>query len=42
MPATPKVQSRQLIAQTRIFRVEAVDLQFSNGEQRCYERLLGA
>jgi len=41
MPATPKIQSRQLIAQTRIFRVEEIDLQFSNGQQRCYERLLG-
>jgi ADP-ribose diphosphatase len=41
MAQLPKARSRKLIAQSRIFRVEEVDLQFSNGEQRCYERLLG-
>jgi ADP-ribose diphosphatase len=41
MPDTPKICSREVIAQTRIFRVEAIDLHFSNGEQRRYERLLG-
>jgi ADP-ribose diphosphatase len=29
------------MAQTNVFRVESVALQFSNGEQRQYERLLG-
>ena len=41
MPEAPKVLSRQLVAESRIFRVEQVDLAFSNGEQRSYERLLG-
>lgn len=41
MPETPKIQSRELIAKTRIFRIEEIALQFSNGEQRRYERLLG-
>jgi ADP-ribose diphosphatase len=41
MVKLPKALSRKLIAQSRIFRVEEVNLQFSNGEQRQYERLLG-
>ena len=41
MTQPPKALSRELVAQSRIFRVEAVDLAFSNGEQRRYERLLG-
>ncbi|MES9993271.1 MAG: ADP compounds hydrolase NudE [Candidatus Thiodiazotropha sp.] len=41
MSKPPTILSQQLIAQTRLFRVEQLDLQFGNGEQRCYERLLG-
>jgi ADP-ribose diphosphatase len=41
MARIPKALSRKVITQTRIFRVEAMDLQFSNGERRHYERLLG-
>ena len=41
MSQPPKTLARELVTQSRIFRVEAVDLQFSNGEQRRYERLLG-
>lgn len=41
MAQLPKALARELIAQSRLFRVEAVDLEFSNGEQRRYERLLG-
>ncbi len=41
MPQLPKALARELVARSRIFRVEAVDLEFSNGEQRRYERLLG-
>ena len=41
MPQPPKALSRELVARSRIFRVEAVELEFSNGEQRRYERLLG-
>jgi ADP-ribose diphosphatase len=37
----PKIVSQQLIAETRIFRVEQLGLEFSNGEKRIYERLLG-
>jgi ADP-ribose diphosphatase len=41
MPKPPKILSRELIARSRIFRVEQIDLRFANGEQRRYERLLG-
>jgi len=42
MKSKPEVTRRELIAKTRIFKVEALDLTFSNGEQRQYERLLGS
>ncbi len=41
MPAKPKILGRRLAAATRIFRIEALDLEFSNGVQRTYERILG-
>ncbi|MCG6861671.1 MAG: ADP compounds hydrolase NudE [Chromatiaceae bacterium] len=41
MAAKPKVLERRLVAETRIFRVEQVDLEFSNGNRRCFERVLG-
>ena len=41
MREKPKILQQKLLAQTRIFRIEELDLQFSNGEQRTYERLLG-
>jgi ADP-ribose diphosphatase len=41
MSKLPTILSRQLIAKTRLFRVEQLDLEFSNGQNRQYERLLG-
>ena len=35
----PKILSVATIAKTRIFEVQAVDLRFSNGEERQFERL---
>jgi ADP compounds hydrolase len=35
----PKINKRTEIAKTRYFRIEEVDLEFSNGEKRIYERL---
>ncbi|WP_373818842.1 ADP compounds hydrolase NudE [Glaesserella sp.] len=35
----PEILSISTIAKTRIFEVQSVDLRFSNGEQRTYERL---
>lgn len=37
----PSIDRREIIAKTRLFAVEALDLTFSNGEKRQYERLLG-
>lgn len=42
MPTQPRVTGRRLIVQTGVFRVEEIDLEFSNGERRRYERLLGS
>ena len=41
MSNRPRILARRLAAQSRIFRVEAVDLEFVNGERRTYERILG-
>ncbi|VEI48946.1 adenosine nucleotide hydrolase NudE [Actinobacillus equuli] len=35
----PKILNVETIAKTRIFEVQAVDLRFSNGEERTFERL---
>lgn len=35
----PEVLAVEVIAKTRIFEVQSVDLRFSNGEERTYERL---
>lgn len=39
MPNRPKILKQTILAQTRQFRIEALDLEFSNGERRQYERL---
>ena len=41
MRKLPEILSNQQVARTRIFRVEQLELRFSNGEQRTYERLRG-
>ena len=35
----PEIKSVSVIAKTRVFEVQSVDLRFSNGEERTYERL---
>ena len=40
MKKKPKIIRREEIARTRIFKVEELDLEFSNGEKRTYERLV--
>jgi ADP-ribose diphosphatase len=37
----PIIHSQTIIAETRQFRIEALDLEFSSGEFRQYERLAG-
>jgi len=38
----PKIIAQKQVAKSRLFAIEQVDLTFSNGEQRQYERMLGA
>lgn len=42
MPNKPKVLNRAIVAQSRLFRIEQVDLRFSNGVETHYERMLGS
>lgn len=37
----PEITQTEVIANTRLFTVESVHLNFSNGEQRVYERIRG-
>lgn len=41
MPKIPTLTDSRVITKTNVFRIEARDLTFSNGEQRQYERLSG-
>ena len=38
----PTINGRKIVAQSRLFRVEQVDLAFSNGETRTFERMAGS
>lgn len=38
MPQKPKINRIENIANSRLFHIESVDLEFSNGEQRTFER----
>ncbi len=38
----PQILEQKLIAQSRLFKIEQLDLQFSNGEKRSYERMKGS
>lgn len=40
MRKPPKIQEKRLIARTRLFCVEALELEFGNGARASYERLL--
>ncbi|MEE9446629.1 MAG: ADP compounds hydrolase NudE [Arenicellales bacterium] len=39
MPEKPKILGLKTVAQTKIFRIEAVDLEFSNGARCEFERI---
>jgi len=41
MKTKPRILSRRIAAKTRFFEVEAMDLEFGNGNRRRYERILG-
>lgn len=38
----PTITDRRQVAKSRLFAIEEIDLTFSNGEQRHYERMQGA
>ncbi|WP_427981045.1 ADP compounds hydrolase NudE [Agarivorans sp.] len=38
----PRVLDTNIVAESRFFKIEALHLEFSNGETRIYERLVGA
>lgn len=38
----PQILARESVAKSRLFHVESLDLRFSNGEERTFERLTGA
>ena len=40
MHKKPQILQRHLVAQSRLFRVESLELRFSNGVERTYERLM--
>ena len=42
MPEKPKILNIQSIAKTRLFNIEQVQLEFSNGTQSNYERIIAA
>jgi len=41
MPPKPTITAKRILAQTRIFRVDELDLTFSNGNRTCFETLHG-
>ncbi|MFB9146863.1 ADP compounds hydrolase NudE [Halomonas alkalicola] len=41
-PRKPEVLARRSVATSRLFHVESLDLRFSNGEERTFERLTGS
>lgn len=38
----PEITARKIVAKSRLFKIEEIDLTFSNGEKRIYERIPGA
>lgn len=41
MPSKPEILKRTLACRSQLFKVESIELKFSNGQQRTFERLLG-
>lgn len=41
MRSKPRILARRLVAKSRLFRVEEIDLEFANGSIRTYERVPG-
>ncbi len=41
MPEKPRILDRKSLVNTRVFHIEQLDLEFSNGETRSFERIVG-
>lgn len=41
MPSKPQILKRTLACRSQLFRIESLELLFSNGERRTFERMLG-
>lgn len=39
MPRKPQITATRVVATSRLFQVEQLDLRFANGQEACYERL---
>jgi len=39
MPEKPTILNHEIVAQSRLFGIERLELRFSNGEERVYERM---
>jgi ADP-ribose diphosphatase len=39
MPTKPTILNKTTLSKSRLFRIESLDIEFSNGERRNYERL---
>ncbi len=42
MPKKPTVRNRRQLIHTGVFRVEEMELEFANGQQRTYQRIVGS
>lgn len=38
----PEIKHSELVAQSKLFKIEQIDLTFANGEERIYERMKGS
>ncbi|WP_158972728.1 ADP compounds hydrolase NudE [Paraglaciecola sp. L3A3] len=38
----PQIHKRSIVAKSGLFKIEQLDLEFSNGEQRVFERMVGS
>lgn len=41
MPTKPEILKRETVMRSRLFRADQVQLRFSNGQERSYEKLVG-
>lgn len=42
MSKPPRISDRRTINETGVFHIEEIDLEFSNGQQRTYQRVVGS